>query len=135
LKQSCTVFCGNVRNCDLRINHINLRICHSRTGTPKKFAESGLSPRICGFAICGLLTKVCLPTSDIRWTFLLFIHQKEKKYIGRKTYLDPHQNLRTLKAKKKSHIQHLCLHSEGSDWSCDSPLSRQELLEDMESEE
>jgi hypothetical protein len=38
---------ANLRFADF--NHINLRICHLRTGTPKKFAESGMSPRICGF--------------------------------------------------------------------------------------
>ncbi len=78
LKQSCALFCGNLRNCDLRINHINLRICHSRTGTPEKFAESGMSPGICGFAICGLLTKVCLPTSDMMEVSYLYSSRKGK---------------------------------------------------------
>jgi hypothetical protein len=38
LRQSCTVFCRNLRICDLRINHKNLR-----TGTHKKFADFAIA--------------------------------------------------------------------------------------------
>jgi hypothetical protein len=35
--------------------------CNFRIGIPKKLqSESEMSPRICGFAICGLLTKSLL---------------------------------------------------------------------------
>ena len=41
LRQSWAVFCRNLRICDLRISHENLLIL-----------DSGMSPRICGFADC-----------------------------------------------------------------------------------
>jgi hypothetical protein len=39
LRQSCAIFCGHLRICDLLINHKNLRMCDLRTGTPKRCAD------------------------------------------------------------------------------------------------
>jgi hypothetical protein len=39
LKQSCALFCRNLRIFYLKINHKNLRICYLRNGTPKKLSD------------------------------------------------------------------------------------------------
>ncbi len=51
MRQSCAALCGNLRNYALR------------TGTHKKFTDfhSGMSPKIRGFAICGLQKKFACP--------------------------------------------------------------------------
>jgi hypothetical protein len=38
-RQSCAVFCRNLRSCDLLINNKNLRICDLRSRIPKTFAD------------------------------------------------------------------------------------------------
>ncbi len=61
LRQSCAAFCRNLRICNLRIiikfadNNKNLRICNMQ------ICDSGMSPRIYGFAICGLLKMFPCP--------------------------------------------------------------------------
>jgi hypothetical protein len=56
LRQRCAVFCKNLQICDLQINHKYLRICHLRLAYLRNLSmcDSGMSSRICGFAICGL---------------------------------------------------------------------------------
>ncbi len=82
LRQSCEVFCRNLRICDLRINRKNLRIWDFRTGTPKIFlriCDSEMIRGISGFAICGLKSKVYL--------WLLYC-TKGKEYINVSTCSD-----------------------------------------------
>jgi hypothetical protein len=42
-------------------------ICGKAHLTNLRICDCGIGPRICGFAICGLLKKVCLPTSALCW--------------------------------------------------------------------
>jgi hypothetical protein len=56
LRQSCSVFCRNFCIRDLRMNHINLRICDLRNGTPKNFADLRLRNEPKNFRICNLRT-------------------------------------------------------------------------------
>jgi hypothetical protein len=71
LRLSCVVFCKNLRICDLRITHENLRICGLAHLRNLRICYCIMSLRICGFAVCGLLNKACLPTSCPRGTSAL----------------------------------------------------------------
>jgi len=42
-------------------------ICGKAHLTYLRICDCGIGPRICEFAICGLLKKVCLPTSALCW--------------------------------------------------------------------
>ncbi len=58
LRQNCAKFWRHFWTCDLWIDFEILLICYLRTGTPKKFCDSRMSWRICGFAIaCPSLLK------------------------------------------------------------------------------
>jgi hypothetical protein len=74
------VFCRSLRICDFLINHKNLRvfvICG--VARDLRIYDSGRVPRICGFAICGLLKKFACPP-------LLFGHSGQRKYIKDNLY-------------------------------------------------
>jgi hypothetical protein len=47
----------------------NFLSCDLRTCTCKKLpnCDSGMSPRICGFSICGIKKKICVPTFAIMY--------------------------------------------------------------------
>jgi hypothetical protein len=62
-KHSCAEFCKN-----LQIRGLVMKICGFAFGGLAHLrnlliCDSRMSPRMCGFAICELLKKVCLPTS------------------------------------------------------------------------
>ncbi len=59
LRQSCAVFC--------RKTFFVYAICGKAHLTYFRICDCGIGPRICGFAICGLLKKVRLPTSALCW--------------------------------------------------------------------
>jgi hypothetical protein len=72
--------CANLLFADF--NHINLRICDLRAGTPKKLGicESGMSPRIFRFAIYGLLKR--------DGSFLsLFIKKRKSTMVERRMWI------------------------------------------------
>jgi hypothetical protein len=56
LRQSCRIFCRNLRICNDRIINIKLRICDLRTGIPKKFADLRLRNEPKNLRICDLQT-------------------------------------------------------------------------------
>ncbi len=64
MRQSCALYCGNLRICDLQINHENLRTCDLRTSTQKIFAylRKQIEPknlRFADFKKLSLLTHLC----------------------------------------------------------------------------
>jgi hypothetical protein len=48
----------------VEIRALILKICDLRTGTPIKFSDLRYRSEPKNLRICGLKTKVCLPTSD-----------------------------------------------------------------------
>jgi hypothetical protein len=81
-----TVYWG-IRDCDLQINHkkCEFAICGLALQRNLRICDSGMSPRIWGFEICGLKRNICVPTSvKLSCCFIMWMcaHRPVKKWSG-----------------------------------------------------
>ncbi len=106
-------------------------ICGKAHLTNLRICDCGIGPRICGFAICGLLKKVCLPTSALCWfpvhirqyggflVFIFYMYDIQNYFIYRPS---------DSKVSEDAGIEPSTVASVLRHWQPDAPTTRKDLI-------